>query len=369
MHHPFHRAAGVRVGLAALLLTACSEPDSLPLEPAAPAAAAVASCSAKKTLAERLDFASREHAARLLAQPDEWARQLSAFDRGARLRTLEPTRMHEFLQFAGAAALEWSAPEQAYWTSLAERLGASAAGLGVRLPHVTMVKTSGAEEFGSVYTRHRSIMLPQGRLAVAGDERRDFFLLAHELFHVLTREDPSLRDALYALLGFEPLRGFDYPAELEARRLSNPDAWSYQHAMAVQTPDGLLSVIPVVQTAIPLEELIALPSGPGPPPIFGVLQIVLVGVDPLTGGALRDDSGSLLAYHFGNTDWVPRMLRNSSYIIHPEELLADNFATLMEWRAAGVLPAANPGGFAVNDVALLQSMEAVLTDRCAANRP
>jgi hypothetical protein len=34
------------------------------------------------------------------------------------------------------------------------------------------------------------------------------------------------------------------------------------------------------------------------------------------------------------------MLRNSSFIIHPEEVLAGNFATLMEWRSDGVLPPA-----------------------------
>ena len=58
------------------------------------------------------------------------------------------------------------------------------------------------------------------------------------------------------------------------------------------------------------------------------------------------------------------MLRNSSYIIHPEEILADNFATLMEWRSDGVLPPANPGGFPVNDVDLLTAIEDVLASGC-----
>jgi hypothetical protein len=71
-----------------------------------------------------------------------------------------------------------------------------------------------------------------------------------------------------------------------------------------------------------------------------------------------------IKYNFGNTNWVPLMLRNSSYIIHPEELLADNFATLMEWRSDGVLPPANPDGFPVNDVDLLTAIEAVLTSGC-----
>ena len=54
------------------------------------------------------------------------------------------------------------------------------------------------------------------------------------------------------------------------------------------------------------------------------------------------------------------MLRNSSFIIHPEEVLAENFATLMEWRSDGVLPPANPAGVPVNDVDLLTAIEGVL---------
>ena len=47
-----------------------------------------------------------------------------------------------------------------------------------------------------------------------------------------------------------------------------------------------------------------------------------------------------------------------------QSLLADNFATLMEWRAEGVLPPANPGGFPVNDVDLLTAIEDVLASGC-----
>jgi len=72
------------------------------------------------------------------------------------------------------------------------------------------VKTTGEEEFNSAYTRNRSIALPES-FTLATDERRDFFLLAHELFHVLSRENPGQRHALYALLGFERLAKFEYP--------------------------------------------------------------------------------------------------------------------------------------------------------------
>ena len=90
--------------------------------------------------------------------------------------------------------------------------------------------------------------------------------------------------------------------------------------------------MPVIQSLLPLNEVIQLPN------FFDALDIVLLSVDPDTGEALRDGNGDLIKYNFGNTNWIPLMLRNSSFIIHPEEILADNFATLMEWRSDGVLP-------------------------------
>jgi hypothetical protein len=363
--------AGARSGgvaaVAALLLVACQ--DIAPTGPARTdlvlqSSAGGVACFAKKTLSDRLEFASADRAGKILGHPDGYARQLSAFDRGARMGTLEPTTTQSFLAYASDGGLAWAPAEQAYWSALVDRLSDAAAGLSSKMPHVFMVKTTGLEDF-AVYTRNRSIMLPQSRLDIAGVERNDFFLLAHELFHILSRENPAQREALYALLGFERFAKFEYPAELEGRRLSNPDAYSYEHALTVQTATGAADVVPVIQSTIPLEEVIELPRE-GPPAIFGVLDIVLLPVDTGTGDVLRDGSGELIRYGFGNTNWVPQMLRNSSYIIHPEELLADNFALLMEWRSSGVVPATTPGGFPVNDLALLMAIEQVLTEGCGA---
>ncbi|HEY5871169.1 MAG TPA: hypothetical protein VI542_37300 [Candidatus Tectomicrobia bacterium] len=52
------------------------------------------------------------------------------------------------------------------------------------------------------------------------------------------------------------------------------------------------------------------------------------------------------------------------HLIHPEEILADNFATLMEWRAEGVLPPANPNGDLTNNIDLLTAIEDILASGC-----
>lgn len=330
-------------------------------------------CLAKPALADRLAFASLDDARRILARPDSYSRQLSVFDRGAHLRTTEPTTTQDYLRFAADAARAWTPDEEAYWSTLASGLNDAIAGLNLRIPQMSMVKTSGLEQFNAAYTRNRAIVLPERRVALAGDTRRDFFLLAHELFHVLSGENPAQRRALYALLGFQAVANFEYPLELESRRITNPNTGAHlDDALGVQTASGPADVVPVFQSRVPLEEFIELltaPPAPGPPPFFAALAVVLVPVDLESGDVRRAADGSLVTYDFGNTDWPSRMLRNSSYILHPEELMAENFALLMEWRKDGVMPTAVPGGpgegFPVNDVGLLRAVQDVLTAGCS----
>jgi hypothetical protein len=318
-----------------------------------------AACTGSDAFSRRVEFADSARAAHILGHRDAWARQLSDFDLGVRQKTTAPTSLREFLAFAADAGLSWTAQEQAGWKTLVEKLSGAMSGLNLHVPNIELVKTTGEEEFNAPYTRASAIMLPQARASrPVTNPRGAYFLLAHEVFHVLSRADHHLRDELYALLGFKLVRGFEYPAELEERRASNPDAFEYLHALTVQTAVGSADVLPVNQSRVPLSEAIQLPN------FFAALDIVLLSVDPSTGKVRRDVDGNLIRHNFGDTNWVALMMRNSSFIIHPEEVLAENFATLMEWRSEGVLQPINAVGFAINDVKLLVAMQNVLAGNC-----
>src|SRR4029453_7458116 len=67
-----------------------------------------------------------------------------------------------------------------------------------------------------------AIVLPQNVLAYSAS-RLDR-LLAHELFHVLSRHDGAFRARLYRIIGFEVCDSIEFPSSLADRRLTNPDA-------------------------------------------------------------------------------------------------------------------------------------------------
>lgn len=317
------------------------------------------SCTKSDTLSKRLAFASLHTEQWVLGRADAWAVQLSDFDMGVRQLTTEPTDLSEFLDFASGNAVAWTTEERAAWQPIIDKLSRAAAELNIDLPNIRFVRTSGHEEFNSAYTRGRAINMGPFEAALAVDAPDiAFFLLAHELFHALSREDSKLRDDMHALLGFTSFRNFDYPAEFEGRRLSNPDSFDYGAALTVQTDNGSADVVPIIQVRVPLGEAIQLPD------LFAAVGIDLVAVDVSTGEAIRDGNGDVVLDGFDNTNWIPLMARNSDFIIQPQEVMADNFALLMQWRADGVLPATLPDGFPVNDVGLLMSIEDRLQAGC-----
>src|SRR5262249_19796821 len=87
-----------------------------------------------------------------------------------------------------------------------DELSRAIEGLGINLPSIDLVKTTGEEEFNAEYTRERAILFPQRLTGLATTQPRSaFFLLAHELYHVLSRDDSEIKEL--AELG--PLEALD----------------------------------------------------------------------------------------------------------------------------------------------------------------
>jgi hypothetical protein len=84
------------------------------------------------------------------------------------------------------------------------------------------------------------------------------------------------------------------------------------------------------------------------------MQTTLLAIDPDAGTAVRDASGAPVLIEPDTTDWAQRLARNSTYTIHPEEVLADNLALLVRRRLGATA--------APTDADFFARFEAMLTD-------
>jgi hypothetical protein len=269
-------------------------------------------------------LASAAEGRSILAAEDDFTRALGSFDRSFRMRTTAPVTDAELRHFLGEQALDFTAEETAAWETTIADVTRGASAIGGALPaEVLVVKTTGREERSHAYTRENAIFLPATRVANLRGERA-IYLLAHELFHSASRASPALRDATYDLLGFESITPIVLPLELDARRLTNPDAHDLGHYLVL----GERAVIPLLICPTSLEAALERTTA------LDAVRVSLLQIDPRASTCVRDADRALVLLEAATTDWSKRIARNTAYTIHQEEVLADNHALLVR-RALG----------------------------------
>jgi len=272
----------------------------------------------------KIYFADADTGQRILSTPDDFTRGMSAFDRQARAQVAEPPSPEEFLKFAGKAAIDWPEKEQRALQASWDKVVPKMAALGAVLPEgkITMIRTNGKEDIGVAYTRGTSIIFHPDFIAAAKDLDA---LLAHELFHIISRANPKLRDQLYAIIGFTPCGEIAFPKSLAARKISNPDAPYNQHSITLKIGGKDRPALPVLVASRRFdvdrkEDMFS----------YVMLQFLVVEkkADHWVAAELKDGSPHLVApIRIGN--FSEQIGKNTNYIIHPEEILADNFKFLV----------------------------------------
>lgn len=172
------------------------------------------------------------------------------------------------------------------------------------------------------YTRGKSIMIPEN-IFQSFDREMQLPVMIHEIFHIISRYQPEIRDSLYHMIGFERLDGnVTLPPQTEKIVLTNPDGAMRTHAIRLtSSQNNEVHAIPLItskfrqyRSEIPL--------------FFDYLNFDLYELIPKDGGnyTLKAGPGGSTTLDLGYTPvFFTKIRDNTQYIIHPEEIMADNF--------------------------------------------
>ncbi len=273
-----------------------------------------------------LAFATVEEGQKILTTRDDFIQRLSPFDRSARLKTDKDVSEAEFLKFVSQNVLAWDETEKQRVTSALENIQAKVQALNLAFPKtISLIKTTGSEEGGAPYTRAHAIILPKSSLT--GPLAKLQQTLCHELFHILSRANPELKAQLYGVIGFIKCDELPFPIALRTRKLTNPDAPLNDHFILLQHEGKDVWAIPILFSRTEKYD----PARGGE--FFNYLQFqFLISERPLaTPNAKPSFTGpkAKLVELDQLTGFHEQVGRNTQYIIHPEEILADNFALLI----------------------------------------
>lgn len=269
---------------------------------------------------------SGEEASNELKRMDNYLRNLSKFDLESRIKSSSPT-VDDYRELIAQHILNWKEQQirciENYIdyinTNYIDRLQL------LMLPsRILVVLTNGKDENRAAYCRNNNVIVLPEIVVQAIDRSRELFL--HELFHIWSRQETNekMRNELYASIGYRKIPldyQPQYPSSLLDMKLTNPDAplvmeyfiilkkkdekgdeKSYKctpiiHALRSFDPNYSTNMFQyLVATTLVLDEETYEPKQP-----FEYLPY--------------DEA----------TNFKDQIGENTSYIIHPEEILADNF--------------------------------------------
>jgi hypothetical protein len=292
----------------------------------------------------RFSFATQAEARAVLGAHDDYVRATSTLERSVVMSTSEVMDAERFAAAMQATALEWTAQERRPFDAVLARLEEFLSGMKWKGPaRILMVKASDRLMDGHPHTRANAIVIQERMLReMLARPALLEFLVAHEAFHVLSRANPALREGLYSAIGFRACEAVEMPQALERLRFTNPDAPQSRHAIAVRWRDRPVEVLPFVHLA---SDAAAPRAG-----FVSQMQTSWLVIERRENHCVaRDEGASLeelqsLRAQVGN---------NTGYLIHPEEILADNFALLYR-------EAVSPGVAKIRSPEILERIRGVL---------
>lgn len=187
---------------------------------------------------------------------------------------------------------------------------------------VQLIKTKGNHYGGSVYyTRENKIIIPANELENFS-EKSFLEVMLHEYFHVFSRLHKKTRDEIYNLIGFQEVNGIIVlPEQLGKRKLLNPDGTTDYYIPLKNTEGKTVYAYPLISANRDH-------FTPDHPSFFEYLEFQLYelvpGEDNVLNLVVNEKGKSTIPF-----EKIPSFFQsikdNTNYIIHPDEIMADNF--------------------------------------------
>lgn len=274
-------------------------------------------------------FASKAEGQKRLAANIEYYNRLNQNDIEWRMKKTGAT-LDELKAFAQTCVLDFTNEEKAVVADAMAFIERKLQTMGATLPFpdedIVFVKTTMEEESDAgAYTHMTDIYIGEIILRLGFTDPNYFrHIIAHELFHCLTRNSPEFRRQLYRLIGFTvTANDYVFAPAIQNKILTNPDVEHIDN-YAEFTINGVKRSCALITLYSKTWAEASAEKGDSAT-FFDYFQTVLVPVDELD------------TYY--PTDEVPDFWdvvgENTDYVFSPEECMADNFACAVVYGLDG----------------------------------
>jgi len=272
-------------------------------------------------LATEYKFASKAQAIKILTANDEFLTSMNANEIALRVgsptvdKTIDDLKAHYT-----ANVIVWPESEKALMKALLVTHKKKLAKIAHLLPDtVYFIKVTDEVESGISHTRGNAFVSPQRKKSISTK------LFFHQIFHILSRYNRIKRASLYNIIGFRPCY-FRPTEEVDKYSIRNPEAPFTEFFLPVEIDDEDSFVMSYLHTD---------QDGFDPSIEWGFNGHIsgdLIEVTVNNGickPVIKSDGSSSIYKHEDIPGFYDTVGRNTRFDIHPEEIIADNFAFLM----------------------------------------
>ena len=271
----------------------------------------------KRNTTIKYRFADLKETQKLYLSNTDYLNNFNQYDLDYKLNKLNAT-LEEMKSFGASQMLEFTEKEKILVSKQIKEMEKTLEEQKMSLPfneEIIFIKSTQQEENGSLaYTHATQIYLGEKIFYLMEEERniRKKFLFNkvfwHELFHCITRSNKTFRKDMYKIINFTVMdKDFIIPEEVQKISISNPDVEHHDAYATFKINGKNIDCYLVLTASRPFRY-------PGDT-FFRCMQSSIVPIDSKGEYYLPDDTENFWEI-FG---------RNTSYVIDPEECLADNF--------------------------------------------
>lgn len=262
----------------------------------------------------KFKYLNKKETAIKITQEDAFLRSISRSDLELRLDSNSKS-YEDFIILLKESAMDWRDEEIEKAKKCTHNAILKISKYSFLLPcEIKILKTSGNEEFGSAYCRGLNLMVLHEKALLRNIDSLTR-LIIHELFHLISRNNEELREALFNIIGFKKGPTLVLDEKIDHNRITNPDATDMQFYFPgkINGKDEIL--YPILIRNNKKENK-----------IFDLKYISINGHD-----CFDENEIANLYECIGN---------NTDYIIHPEEIIAEKFTILVcneEIKSEGII--------------------------------
>jgi predicted SprT family Zn-dependent metalloprotease len=268
-------------------------------------------------LIDRIQFASINKAKELITQKDDYTRIWSQFDIDSRMHKLNSTK-EELLNAISEQPREWTSGEKCKIQNIIQIIAEQITKQDFKIEfpkEIYFVKTTnGGKGEPGAYTRANYIVLSEKYLERSDSKLK--IIITHELFHILTRANTKFRQRMYEIIGFRLMNNVNYPEAIKSHRITNPDAVQTDSYIKLEVNGKSVNCMMINYSKSEYD------GG-------SYWKYLNIGFLSLVGNEEKSielyDNKPVIYTIKQVTGFYEQVGKNTHYIIHPEEILANNF--------------------------------------------